>query len=121
MNKAFDEIRKNVIFEYNKKEIAKEKPSYMRERNKVDDGNNDIVFCSTCKGCFSKSYKRRHKIRCGQVSARVMVPLVSIAVNEFKDHFKGVLNSMIIDDISSLAKNDPIILLVGLRIYNSQK
>lgn len=65
-NKAFDNMKKNGILKYNKDEMKKENPSYMRERK----GDNKVVVCSSCKGCYSKGYKARHQIECGKNSGQ---------------------------------------------------
>lgn len=122
---AFDDLRKEGIFQYNRKEMKKDDPLYIRERAKKEyDVDNDLIMCSNCKGCYSKSYKARHQIYCGRNSGQVVIPLIpveSLFVNQMKDDFKAVVNKMIIDEVSTLAKTDPVILTVGARIYNGQK
>ena len=120
--KAFDKLKKEGIFKYNQIEMAKENPSYMRERENTD--NTNLVICSKCKGCFSKKYKPRHQIECGKTSGQVMIPLIPLKdlnVTDLSDDFKAVLNKMIIDDVSSVAKTDPMILVIGARIFNGNK
>ena len=102
--------------------MTKDNPTYMRERENSD--NTNLVVCSKCKGCYSKKYKSRHQIECGKTSGLVMIPLIPLKdlhVTELSDDFKSVLNQMNIDEISSVAKTDPIILVIGARIYNGNK
>lgn len=120
--KAFDNLKKEGIFKFNQTEMAKEDPDYMRERVNVD--NDNLVLCSKCKGLFSKSYKARHQIQCGKTSGQVMIPLIpmkDMVVTDLSDEFNAVLNKMIIDEVSTIAKTDPIILVIGARIFNGNK
>ncbi|XP_057317070.1 uncharacterized protein LOC130661123 [Hydractinia symbiolongicarpus] len=41
--------------------------------------------------------------------------------NDLKDDFKAVLNKMILDDVSSMAKSDAVILMIGSGMFNGQK
>ena len=119
---AFDALRKQGIFQHNQKEFVKETPSYIRERKGGDA--DELVICASCKGCYCKGYKARHQLHCGKDSGQVMIPVIpmrSLVLDELKDDFKSVINKMIIDDISTVAKTDPVILIVGSRIYNGQK
>ena len=121
---AFAALRKNAIFHHNKKEMEKENPNYIRER--VRESDTDVLMvCALCKGFYSKKYKARHQIHCGRDSGQVMIPLVPVdslvRIDELDDAFKAVINKMILDDVSTMAKTDPVILMVGIRIYNGHK
>ena len=119
---AFDNLRKQGIFQHNQKEFSKETPSYIRER--IGGDTDELVICTSCKGCYCKRYKARHQLHCGKDSGQVMIPVIpmrSLVLDELKDDFKSVINKMIIDDISTVAKTDPVILTIGSRIYNGQK
>ena len=67
----------------------------------------------------------RHQVQCGKDTGQVMIPVLPIKSLEqlttFEDDFKAVINKMMIDDISAMAKSDPLILVVGYRIFNRQK
>uniref|UniRef100_A0A7M6DJE2 SET domain-containing protein n=4 Tax=Clytia hemisphaerica TaxID=252671 RepID=A0A7M6DJE2_9CNID len=125
-NKCFDNLKKEGIFKYNQQEMTQENPNYMRERiPKISATNvNNIVICSECKGTYSKGFKSRHQIECGKTGGRIMIPMVPVkdmVITEYPPEFKEVINKMKIDEISSLAKTDPFILVVGARIFNGNK
>uniref|UniRef100_A0A7M5XJL2 Uncharacterized protein n=1 Tax=Clytia hemisphaerica TaxID=252671 RepID=A0A7M5XJL2_9CNID len=128
-NKAFDLSKKEGIFQHNQKEMAKESPEYMRERKpKLNSNQNSIdklVVCAKCKGTYSKGFKARHQIECGKTDGQVMIPMIPASdlkiVTEYPNSFMEVINKMNIDDVSDLAKTDPLILVVGARIYNGNK
>ena len=122
--KAFEEFKKEGIYIQNRREMAKEIPQYIRERKKEFDNNDDLYMCSNCKGCYSKGYKSRHQVYCGRNSAQVMIPMIPVdklVINETSDAFKKVMSKMVLDDVSGVAKTDPIILIVGQRTYNGHK
>lgn len=50
-----------------------------------------------------------------------LIPFKDMNVIQFSDHFKHVLDKMKIDEVSSLAKTDPVILIIGARIFNGNK
>ena len=126
-DKAFDLLKKEGIFLQNQKEMEKEKPTFMRERKAKHEEEvkvEDVVVCASCHGTYSKSYKSRHQLDCGKTSGQVMIPMVPVkdlVITQYADDFKKVLNKMIIDDVSTLAKTDPYILVVGARIFNGNK
>lgn len=100
-------INKQGIYKFNKKEMPKENPSYIRERLGEDD--KDIVLCTKCKGCYSKKYRARHQLHCGSNSGQVMIPLLpveTVVISEMSNDFKQLLNSMIIDEIGKLLQKD---------------
>nr|XP_047130473.1 uncharacterized protein LOC105843290 isoform X3 [Hydra vulgaris] len=124
---AFALLRKNGIFNHNLLEMKKEVPKFIRERKANDhhaDGDN-LVICAACKGCYAKPYKARHQIYCGRDNGQVMIPLMPIEamvrIDSLDNNFKAVINKMIQDDISALAKSDPIIIMIGARIYKANK
>ena len=120
---AFNQLRKEGIFEHNKKEMRGGNPTYMWERG--NEFSDELVMCTGCKGCYSRKYKARHQIHCGKDTGQIMIPVLPLKSLEqltaFKDDFKAVINKMVIDDISAMAKSDPLILVVGSRIFNGQK
>ena len=119
-NAAFEDMRKDGIYKYNKKEMVTENPTYIRERNS-SSSNDKLVMCDKCKGVYSKTYKARHQIHCGKDSGQIMIPLIpveTLVLNETSDEFKKLLNAMIIDNVSTMAKTDPIILEFGSRFFN---
>ncbi|XP_065665382.1 uncharacterized protein LOC136086818 [Hydra vulgaris] len=123
---AFDFLRKKSIFQVNINEVKKINPTFIRERKGSDKtGISDLVICVKCKGCYSKNYKARHQIICGRESGQVMIfvlPVDSLLIIDcLDDDFKSVINKMIQDEVSNIAKMDPVILMIGARIYNGQK
>lgn len=123
--RAFADLRKQGIFSYNIKQMESEKPTYLRERRPADDTDQEVMVCISCKGVYAKKFKSRHQIECGKNSGQVMAPLISIktlvTLGDYKDDFMAVVNKMILDDVSSLIKTDPVILMIGNRMYNGEK
>ena len=131
INKAFDLLKKEGIFQFNQKEMVKESPQYMRERKSKPKPNQNsnfidkIVVCAKCKGIYSRGFKARHQINCGKTNGQIMIPKIQASdlaiMTEYSDDFKSVINKMKIDEISDLAKADPLILVIGARIYNGNR
>ena len=123
-NNAFTRLRKEATFKYNMKEMEKGDPCYIRERRKEVNTDDELIVCSECKGWYSKSYKARHQLYCGGNSGLVMIPTIpakALFINKMPDDFKKMIAKMNVDEVSDVAKTDPIILMVGSRMYNGQK
>lgn len=121
---AFDDLRKQGILKHNQNELKKPNPVYIRERHNESNSNDQLVICSKCKGWYSKTYKARHQVHCGRNTGQVMMPVIpvkSLSLVEFGDDFKCLLNDMIIDRVSTVAKTDRLILVIGSRTFNSHK
>ena len=115
------------IYLHNQKELEKEQPSFIRERKQYPGTlENDLVICTSCNGFYSKRYRSRHQVLCCKDSGQVMMPVIPVKslakITGFDDDdYKAVLNRMILDDISTLAKTDKYIPLVGKHIYDGNK
>ena len=102
--------------------MKKKKPSFIRERRGCE--NDELFMCSTCIGVYKKEYKRDHQLICGRDNGHVMLPLISMTdmrITKENDDFKAVLNKMLLDDVSSIAKTDASILMIGSRLFLSKK
>ena len=125
--KAFERLRKRGIYLHNRKELEKEQPTFIRERKPYPGTlENDLIICTSCNGFYAKRYRARHQIHCGKDSGQVMMPVIPVKslakiTGIDDDDYKAVLNKMILDDISALAKTDKYILLVGKHIYDGNK
>ena len=71
----------------------------------------------------SKGYKARHQIECGKNSGQVMIPAISMNVdwNITNQDFRNMVNKMILDEVSAMAKSKSTILVIGSRIYSVGK
>ena len=124
--KAFERLWKRGIYLHNRKELEKEQPSFIRERKPYPRTlENDLVICTSCNGFYSKRYRARHQVHCGKDSGQVMMPVIPVKslakiTGIDDDDYKAVLNKMILDDISTLAKTDKYILLVGKQMQTRE-
>ena len=95
----------------------------MRERRNLKSEQDIPVMCSGCKGFFSKVFKARHQVNCPASGINVMVPVVSInsvpIIQQYPDDFKELLTTLLLDEIGNYVKTDQIILMVGMRSFNS--
>ena len=109
---------------FNLKQINSGKNQFLRERkskcDKIMQGNLvQGVVCSKCKSLYSKGYKFRHQLICGQ-NLCVLPVSVSVAnisnplLKNVNPKFKAeVLNGLRNDEIGRLVKEDQIILTIG--------
>lgn len=108
--------------------------------NPVRRPKNDdtvLVTCKYCCGSYSKKLLRRHVITClkseGKVSSKnclqesqtFMASVTMKNTDFFKKMrlyvYKEVFNIMQPDDISQVAKNDPLIILFGEALVNRHR
>ena len=120
-DRFIDIFRREAIREYNMKILEEGSSSFMRERASATAGEDVPVMCSGCKGFFSRTYKSRHV--CPIDEEIVMLPITSVTEMEVVDNlnleFKGLLNTLHVDDVSNYIKQDEIILMIGSRAFNS--
>ena len=117
---------------FNLKQINSGKNQFLRERkpksDKIMQGNLvQGAVCSKCKGLYSKGYKVRHQVICGQDSSVLLVS-VSVAnisnplLKNVNPKFKAeVLDGLRNDEIGRLVKKDQIILTIGEWLFSRVK
>ncbi|XP_065678961.1 uncharacterized protein LOC124815031 [Hydra vulgaris] len=123
---AFDLLRKKSIFQFNMNEVKKSSPTFIRERKGSDKTDiSNLVVCVKCKGFYSKNYKPRHQLICGRENGQVIISILPVdfllKIDCLDDDFNSVINKMIQDEVSDIAKLDPVILMIRTRINNGQK
>jgi len=125
-NRMFSVFKAEGINQYNEEQIQKDNPIYARERKaRVCD---KLVKCSHCNRFLSKSFYTRHKRKCTADTGRCS-SVCAIPVEDFKDppvavkeSFKAdVLSNMRDDEVGLLVKKDPIILMIGSRLFGVVK
>ena len=119
-------FRKEAILRHNQNMIKNgNSKNIQREYKAKNDESVLPIFCTGCKGFFSKTYKTRHqKICTGNKGASLYLPLVTEDIRVFdnySDGFKSLLNSMKIDEVSDTVKEDSILLMIGSRFHSSLK
>ncbi|XP_057294029.1 uncharacterized protein LOC130657627 isoform X3 [Hydractinia symbiolongicarpus] len=123
--RAFANFRKIGIYNHNVKEIEEGGRNLLRE--KQNDSDDPLVMCTTCKGFYAKTFKARHKADCSKNSCQfpVTIALDCTSDESWKlsdDQFKQRILNIIRDDaVGTLAKSDPVILMVGHRLYGKIK
>ena len=84
-------------------------------------------MCTSCKGFYAKAFKTRHKALCGKESCQFPITIAVDCTSDESwnlsdDQFKQRILNIIRDDmIGRLAKSDPVILMVGHRLYGKIK
>ena len=116
-------IRKQGIRDFNTDMLKSEERKFMRERRNLQSEQDMPIMCSGCKGFFAKSFKARHQLNCPASGTNFMVPLVSVTspltFKEYTSDFKELLNTLQLDEIGNYIKTDKIILMIGMRSFNS--
>ena len=117
-NECFEKFRKAGIFKYNKSQSATEEPNYIAERKT----QTDLICCSNCKGFYGRQLFHRHKAACAKdkTSEPVAVHL-DVFSNQQDEFSRVVLSCFRGDEIGNLCRNDPIIGLIGRRLFQTTK
>ena len=130
--KIFKSFRKQGMHDFNLKQINSGENHFLPERKPKSDKimqRNLVqgVVCSKCKGLYSKGYKFRHQLICGQDSC-VLPVSVSVAnmanplLKNVNSKFKAeVLNGLRNDEIGRLVKEDQTILTIGEWLFSGVK
>ena len=114
-------MRKQAIKIHNLKEIENSGNEFMRERRNTLE-NEGPVMCIGCMGFYSKSFKARHQLNCPGTGTNVMIPMISINspnLEKYPDNFKELLQTLQQDSIGNYIKQDPILLSIGYRSFES--
>ena len=118
-------FRRVGIQTHNLKVIDKGVGEFQRERSST---KGDVPFmCSGCDGFFSKTYSSRHKKKCPALGNNFMIPVgaldrvKTLRYDDLDTDFKNLLNDLRLDEVGNLVKEDPIILMIGVRSFESLK
>lgn len=127
--KGFAAFRKEGIKMYNLEQLKKENPILERERrSKAETDIDNLKMCSTCGGFYAAKYISRHLKTCQIDSAKMLSSLPMTLIQPIDDNirvtddFKGnILAKFRSDSIGKLCQTDPIIITIGLRLYDKMK
>ena len=120
-------FQKQEMQNHNMNVLKLDRGDFLRERKKQSSQSEEElpVMCSGCKGFFSKSYRARHQLVCSPATVGVKFPMVSIEKAEYIEQhtpdFKGLLNTLHLDELGNYVKSDPIILMIAWRLFNAEK
>ena len=112
---AFDKLRKEGIFNYNKKTLGLGGSNLMRERKQGE--SRGLKVCGNCHGFFSKDRIYAHRKKCcsnGERSYDLQFPTSNIS--EISEDFKECIVSKFRPDaVGKICKTDLAVLLHGDR------
>ena len=118
------QFRRRSIKQFNVAPIKEGVTEFMMERKGKKVGN-EIIICSGCEGFFAKKYKNLHQLVCLASGSNIMLPMVSltsgISLENTDDDFKDLLSTLQLDTVGDYNKTDPIILMIGARMFNASK
>ena len=87
-HKVFNEFKKEGMFMVNVKKVKSGKPLMSQRKTK----KRDILMCTSCKGFYSKSCFRRHRIHCSSdVSAVTGAEIVNFSENKEESFNQEIL------------------------------
>jgi len=118
-------FRRNAIKKKNLELIKTGKTEFIRERKAAENDTESPIMCTGCNGFFARKYKARHQVVCLSAGSNLVIPMINIAnsshYDNFSDEFKDLLNTLLLDDVGNYVKSDEIILMFGMRSFNSLK
>jgi hypothetical protein len=127
-NRAFADLRKEGIFEANKKSLKNSSAKFICERNERLNSNDNIVMCGCCRGFYVRSSFHRHKRRCNGAEASSStvssIPASLTTIHRTDDEFcTKVLAKFEQDEVGKFCGTDECVIAVGRRLYEklSQK
>jgi len=118
---AFAKLRKDDISKFNKREMKREKPTYMCERSRSQ--GQQLVQCCKCHGFYSKTYFARHRKLCISESADIpqatSISLLYENCSDISSTFKqDVLTCSAKDDIGKVCRSDEAVMRFWSRMYS---
>jgi len=126
--KQLSSLKKQGIVAHNKKLLADDNPSLLRERrSKTGHGNNNLKICGRCKGVFGRKYIWRHRKVCAGDSARQDMSLPSLKASAMcnstisidSNFHQQVVSKLRDDECGLLVRGDRLIMHVGLHYYRT--
>ena len=126
---AFDQMRKDGIFEFNKYEAKKnpDNPHLQRERKRKDETNSILVMCSICQSFIEKKYRKRHEMLHQKSDDGVSVQSVPANILSWdfeirgSEYTKEVLSKFRTDEIGMQCVKDRVLVQVGQMMYHRVK
>lgn len=117
-NAAFENMRKNGILQYNKKQAKLEDPKYASERKDHAD-----IICSKCKGFYGKRLFYRHREVCAGDSIEYPHKMSVQTINETtnQEFTQEILSRFQDNETGRICRTDPALLLVGKRQFQKSK
>ena len=83
---------------------------------------NELVMCTSCKGFYSKSCFRRHKIYCSTSESAVHgAQILNFSENKNYSFHQEILSKFRNDDIGNLCRNDELLIQIGKVLWNKHK
>lgn len=123
---AFARIRRQGILTYNKKQLKvgnlQGVPTVLQHEKKAKTvtENSDLAMCSECIGFFSRKFIWKHKKECSEGSGSVPQTLNVNAISDPdpSEFNKEILSHLRKDAVGDLASTDPMILLIGRKLFD---
>ena len=123
-NDRYTQFKKDGIFQLNQSEMKKDNPLYLRERRPTDLDDLPVV-CGLCKGFYARKLFTRHKENCSAkktTKCAVALPLSFFGQQEVDKEFEQeILAKFQNDDVGNLCRTDPVIRLVGKRLWQKNE
>ena len=123
--KAFDDFRKEGIYQENKKRIKSGHGDKLyRERRQ---GEAPLMLCNVCSGFYAKQHFHRHKERCLGKTEAADVTINAIPAEllldsaESTDFTTNVLSKFIHDEVGLLCLTDLTLKMIGKRLWDKEK
>ncbi|WAR20358.1 hypothetical protein MAR_002196, partial [Mya arenaria] len=119
---GFDQLRKEGIDVYNRKQAAQEVPAYMAERKVDDEGS--LVRCSKCKGYYKRTFFYRHKEICIGDDAQIprKLEMSNRKVHSHDEEFQAdILSRFHRDTVGNLCRTDDTLFVIGRRLFQVKK
>ncbi|XP_065673105.1 uncharacterized protein LOC124805852 isoform X2 [Hydra vulgaris] len=117
-------FRKEAIRNRNVSLVESGQTCFIRERKSKIQNDELPLMCFGCKGFYSRKYKARHQLVCRGTNTNLLIPMVSIASEDYENYsndFVNLLNTLQLDDIGNYIKTDKVILMIGSRSYSALK
>ncbi|KAJ8047900.1 hypothetical protein HOLleu_00011 [Holothuria leucospilota] len=122
-NKMFADLKKEGLYKRNVQEIMKGSTDVVKLR---DHGSSPPVFCIKCKGTYSQSNFRKHKLCCTVLQAeappaKAMSPSLYTLHEENGDFTENILARLKKDEIGQACLADDAILTVGKSLWHEKR
>ena len=126
--KQFDKFKKLGIDKYNFDQLGDEDANFLQEHSSHQQGDENLIRCSTCKGYFAKPFFSRHRIFCNTESC----PTTGVELSDprkkkvddtiIPDDFRSNIFNKIRDDkVGEICRNDKPLIEFGILQYDKLK
>lgn len=128
-NAKLSEFRKRGMMKYNENIMKRKEADCLKlyQRQRISKcGDDDLVICSACKGCYSATFFYRHRKLCSTISSivpqKAPVGLMSSVHSDIPEEFTmEVLARFYKDDVGEFCRNDPVLVKFGAKLYEKTK